>query len=143
MPTKGSDECHQAVFKDLASTQLLEKCLEGYTPNANECLNGLIWKYCPKVGNHGLRTVNNSAALAISTFSGGAAALGRVLEEMGLHVGIFSSNFFAAKNSACIKNGQRQASQVTTRQEGPRGGRDCLDEQQDEAEGFPYMAGGH
>ena len=33
------------VFKDLASTQLLEKCLEGYTQKANECLNGLIWKY--------------------------------------------------------------------------------------------------
>ena len=65
---------------------------------------------CPKVGNNGLRTVNISVALAVSMFSGGAAALGRVLEEMGLHVGIFSSDFFVAKDSACINNAQRQAS---------------------------------
>lgn len=53
------------VFKDLAKTQLLEKCLEGYTQNANESLNALIWKYCPKVGNHGLITVNICVAIAV------------------------------------------------------------------------------
>ena len=65
------------------------------------------------MGNHDLRTVNISVALAVYTFSGGATALGRVLEEMGLHVGIFSSDFFVAKDSARIKNARRQASQAT------------------------------
>ena len=36
------------IFKDLANTQLLRKCVEGYTQNANESLNGVIWKLCPK-----------------------------------------------------------------------------------------------
>ena len=99
---------------------------------------------CPKVGNNGLRTVNISVALAVSTFSGGAAALGRVLEEMGLHVGIFSSDFFVAKDSARINNAQRQASQATHKaRRAKRRKRLCLDEQQEEAEGFPYVAGGH
>ena len=53
---------------------------------------------CPKVGNNGLRTVNISVALAVSTFSGGATALGRVLEEMGLDKGIVSSDFFVTKD---------------------------------------------
>ena len=99
---------------------------------------------CPKVGNNGLRTVNISVALAVSTFNGGATALGRVLEEMGLHVGIFSSDFFVAKDSACIKNAQRQATQATHKaRKAKRRKRLCLNEQQEEAEGFPYMAGGH
>ena len=93
------------------------------------------------MGNHGLRTVNISVALAVSTFKRGATALGRVLEEMGLHVGIFSSNFFVAKDSALIKNAQRQASRATHKaRRAKRRKRLCLDEQQEEAEGFPYMA---
>ena len=99
---------------------------------------------CPKVGNHGLRTVNISVALAVSTFNGGATVLGRVLEEMGLHMGIFSSNFFVAKDSERIKNAQRQASQATHKaRRAKRRKRLCLNEQQEEAEGFPYMPGGH
>ena len=96
------------------------------------------------MGNHGLRTVNIRVALAVSTFSGGATALGRVLKEMGLHVGIFSSDFFVAKDSACIKNGQRQASQATHKaRRAKKRKRLCLDEQQEEAEGFLCTAGGH
>ena len=44
-PPKAVMNAIKPVFKDLASTQLLEKCLEGYTQKANECLNGLFWKY--------------------------------------------------------------------------------------------------
>ena len=107
-------------------------------------MNGLIWKYCPNVGNHGLRTVNISVASVVFSFSGGATALGRVLDEMGLHVGICSSDFFVAKDSACIKNAQRQATQATHKaRKAKRRKRLCLNEQQEEAEGFPYMAGGH
>ena len=79
------------VFKDLASssTQLLEKRLEGYTQNANECLNGLIWKYCPKVGNHGLRTVNIRVALAVSTFKGVQLLWGGCWKRWGCTWGYF------------------------------------------------------
>ena len=35
------------IFKDLAKTELFQKCLAGYTQHANECLNSIIWKFCP------------------------------------------------------------------------------------------------
>ena len=96
------------------------------------------------MGNHGFRTVNISVALAVSTFNLGATALGRVLEEMGLHMGIFSSNYFVAKECARIKNTQRQASRATHKaRRAKRRKRLCLDEQQEEAEGFLCTAGGH
>ena len=114
------------------------------TQNANEYLSGLIWKHCPKVGNHDLRTVNISVALAVSTLNGGLIALGTVLEEMGLHMGIFSSNYFVAKECARIKNTQRQASRATHKaRRAKRRKRLCLDEQQEEAVGFLYVSGGH
>ena len=82
------------IFKDLSKTELLSKCLEGYTQNANESLNGLIRKLCPKVGNHGLVTVDISVGLAVSVFNCGASAFGQVLAQMGLCVGKFSLDFF-------------------------------------------------
>ena len=32
------------VFKDLAKTDLLTKCLQGYTQNSNESIHNIIWK---------------------------------------------------------------------------------------------------
>ena len=37
------------IFKDLAKAELLQKCLAGFIQNANECLNSIMWKFCPKV----------------------------------------------------------------------------------------------
>ena len=36
------------VFQDLCKPELLNKCLAGYTQNANESVNNIIWKYCQK-----------------------------------------------------------------------------------------------
>ena len=91
-----------------------------------------------------LEVLSQSIALAVSTFNGGATALWRVLEETGLHVGIFSSDFFVAEDSTSIKNAQRQASQATHKaRRAKKRKRLCPDEQQEEAESFPYMTGGH
>lgn len=36
------------VYKRLSDTKLLERCMRVATQNANECLNGEIWRRCPK-----------------------------------------------------------------------------------------------
>ena len=41
-------ETIKSVIKDLAKTELLNKCPEGYTQNANESLNSIIRKYSPQ-----------------------------------------------------------------------------------------------
>ena len=59
------------------------------------------------MGNHGLRTVNISVASVVYSFNGGATALGRVLEEMGLDKGIVSSDFFVTKD--CVHKERSKA----------------------------------
>ena len=56
-------ETIRSVIKDLAKTELLNKC-EGYTQNANELLNTAKWTYPPKAHKR-LKTVNTTAALAL------------------------------------------------------------------------------
>eukprot|EP00745_Piridium_sociabile_P043372 TRINITY_DN88658_c0_g1_i4.p1 TRINITY_DN88658_c0_g1~~TRINITY_DN88658_c0_g1_i4.p1 ORF type:complete len:192 (-),score=30.36 TRINITY_DN88658_c0_g1_i4:167-742(-) len=63
------------IFKDLAHPDLLRKCVDGYTQNANESLNCVIWKYCPKTKNNGLTTVNIAISIAVCLFNDGASTL--------------------------------------------------------------------
>ena len=48
LPATSMDEI-QPIFKDLSKTELLRKCLVGYTQSSNECVNSVIWKLSPKV----------------------------------------------------------------------------------------------
>ena len=101
LPTAVMDEV-KPIIKDLAKTELLKKCLDCYTQNANECLNGVIWKLCPKTKHHGLTVVNIATAIAVSVFNDGAASLGEILKELDLDVGVHAWEFFEAKDAARI-----------------------------------------
>ena len=108
--------------------------MEGYTQNANESLNALIWKYCPKVGNHGLITVNICVAIAVSLFNDGASSLGKIMEKTGLTVGKFCVAYFEVKDFERIRNAQRQAKLATDKERRARRRRRLqLEEQQEEA----------
>ncbi|KAJ4451366.1 hypothetical protein ANN_02828 [Periplaneta americana] len=50
-------EAIKPVFKNLVSTDLLKRCVGGFTQNNNESLNSKIWKICPKVGFAGHKIV--------------------------------------------------------------------------------------
>ena len=41
-------ELVKPIFKDLSSNDLVSRCLHGKTQNANEALNNIIWRKCPK-----------------------------------------------------------------------------------------------
>lgn len=85
--------CFVKTFHPSWSVQLLRKCVEGYTQNANEALNGVIWKLCPKTGNHGLTTVNTAPGIGVSLFNDGASALGVILKKTGLACWGFHKRF--------------------------------------------------
>ena len=61
------------VFKDLTKTELLKKCLEGYTQNANESMNSVILRLFPKNRYHGLTVtvVQAAVSIAVSIFTSG------------------------------------------------------------------------
>ena len=72
------------IFKDIAKTELLRKCLASYTQNAAEDLNSIIWKFCHKVKCHCVKAVNTATAIAACVFNDGATALGEILQELEL-----------------------------------------------------------
>ncbi|XP_025087597.1 uncharacterized protein LOC112560178 isoform X2 [Pomacea canaliculata] len=81
------------AWKDLAKTELLTKCLGGYTQNQNESLNSSIWKLFPKTKNHGLKTVETAVAIAVSMFNDSCTSLMAILRMMDIHPGQFCCTF--------------------------------------------------
>ena len=80
-------ETIKPVFKNLVMTDLLERCVGGYSQNNNESLNSKIWKICPKTGFLGRKTVQIAVSDAIITFNDGMKARLKVLEKLELDVG--------------------------------------------------------
>ena len=114
-----------------------------YMQNANESLNNLVWKYCPKTRNHGLIVVQTGTAIAVSIFNDGAAAIIRMLEEMDLHAGKYCHDFCEDKDCFHIKCAERRATEESLKaRRVRRRKRLAQQEQQEEAEGFPYQDGG-
>eukprot|EP00745_Piridium_sociabile_P026529 TRINITY_DN42399_c0_g1_i2.p1 TRINITY_DN42399_c0_g1~~TRINITY_DN42399_c0_g1_i2.p1 ORF type:complete len:139 (-),score=27.29 TRINITY_DN42399_c0_g1_i2:131-547(-) len=137
-------EVVKPIFKDLANTQLLKKCLEGYTQNANESLNNLIWKCSPKSRHHGLVVVQTGTAIAASLFNDGAVTIVRILESMDIHISKYCRNFCENKDCARIICAERRATEESfAARRARRRRRLALEDQQEETEGFPYQAGGH
>jgi hypothetical protein len=143
LPVAVTDEI-KPIFQDLSKTQLLEKCLDGYTQNANESLNNIIWKLCSKTKNHGLKTVETAVAVAVCLFSSGCKSLCDILRRLGIEPRCFLEQFSMNKDSLRIITAQRNSLQSTkewrTRRRQRRLG---LQEEQAEREGQPYLAGGH
>jgi len=45
------------IYEDLSRDDLLERCLGGYTQNANESFNATIWRLAPKHLNCGIKII--------------------------------------------------------------------------------------
>ncbi|KAK7104242.1 hypothetical protein V1264_018996 [Littorina saxatilis] len=139
-------EAIKPTFRDLANakTELLNKCLGGYTQNANESLNSTIWKYCPKTKKQGPRTVKTALAIAVSVFNDGATCFGAMLEAMDIRPGVFAAAFFKRRDTARISNAQRQAKSASLEERRDRRQKRLTHNDNCAArEGQPYLAGGH
>ena len=103
------------IFKDLTHPDLLNKCLEGYTQNANESLNQKIWKFCPKNQFHRAETVRTAVRLAVITFNDGMErSMPQVLRNLELEVGQFSKQLFCTMiDQKRIKNAEIRATEAS------------------------------
>ena len=59
------------IYARLGSRELLAKCIDGYTQNANESFHSLVWKLCPKILHLGSKAVEVACALAVSQWNDG------------------------------------------------------------------------
>jgi len=72
------------VFQDLTNENLLKGCLGGYTQNANECFNSVLWSRLPKNIFIGIDNFNLGVKDAVITFNDGAVGRLEILKVLNL-----------------------------------------------------------
>ena len=93
------------IYARLGSRSLLEKCVQGYTQNANEALHQLVWKFCSKELFLGKVGIDIACALAVCSFNDGASSLATVATRLELDPSPLSQHFLKKK----ISRGSRTA----------------------------------
>lgn len=71
------------IYRRLGDRHLLEKCVGGYTQNANEALHSLVWKFCPKHLFMGASAVKCGCALGILHFNDGVSSFFSIEQKLG------------------------------------------------------------
>ena len=75
------------IYNDLSNEELLTRCIGGFTQNANESFNNMVWKIASKRTFSGQEIVEIATYLSAATFNDGCKALLFLLEEIGVKVG--------------------------------------------------------
>ena len=71
------------IYRRLGSRSLLEKCVDGYTQNANEALHNIVWQFSPKDKFIHKVGVDMACALAVCIFNDGALSLHAIAQRLG------------------------------------------------------------
>ena len=93
----------QPIYAQLGSKSLLEKCLHGYTQNANESLHHIIWQFCPKELFLGRVSVDIVCALGVLYFNDGASSLKGIAEQLQIELTPIAIQFLNHKDRLRIK----------------------------------------
>ena len=106
-------EIIKPVFKDLTHPDLLNKCLDSYTQNANESINQKIWKICPKNQYHGAKTVRTAVALATVTFNDVMKSFIKIFYHLQIRPGFFTYIFVTNEDKERIRKAEIRATEAS------------------------------
>ncbi|XP_025992970.1 uncharacterized protein LOC105198260 isoform X1 [Solenopsis invicta] len=90
------------IYEDLSKDELLERCLGGFTQNANESLNQLIWRIAKKLSGS-KQIVEFAAYVAACTFNESVGAFLIFLSDMNVSFGP-SAHEYARLEDSCRMN---------------------------------------
>lgn len=76
----------QKIYEDLTREELLSRCLGGFTQNANESLNSVVWSIAPKAISSGKAVVDIATNVAVITYNGGFSSLLDVVSTLELKI---------------------------------------------------------
>lgn len=86
-------EAVKPIYEELSSDDLLTRCLGGFTQNSNESLNSLVWSMAPKNTSSGKSVLDTAVYLAVLYFNDGYNGILRVMDQLGLKIGLSCYNF--------------------------------------------------
>ena len=130
------------TFDDLSSTDLLSRCLEGYTQNANESLHGMIWSRCPKAKSFGMQQVQFAVSSAICEFNSGSKFHTSLLESMDISPGTYTKLFCEQLDRQRIYHAKRKGGdKFKKRRKQLRKQRKGIEDTNTQTEGVMYKSG--
>lgn len=80
------------IYKDLSNEELLTRCLGGFTQNANESFNNMVWRIASKRTFSGTEIVEIGTYMPAAVFNDGCKALLFQLKEFGVIAGARAQN---------------------------------------------------
>lgn len=101
------------IYEELSRDDLLQRCLGGYTQNANESLNALIWKFAPKHLHSGFETVEIASNLAGCIFNEGYLGILWIMQHLGIEIGERSFEYAMYVNKRRDKKKEKRRSEST------------------------------
>ena len=96
-------------FERLSEYSLLLRCLPGYSQNANESINSLVWNRAPKHRNKGPKAIQMAVMSAVMQFNSGASSRHEVMKAANIHAGVFTSEGSAKKDKTRISKSLNKA----------------------------------
>lgn len=101
------------IYKDLCRDDLLERCLGGYTQNANESFNATVWRLAPKHLNCGTKIIEIAAYLAAGMFNEGYTFILQIMNDLELQIGLQCKHFADIYKINRISRQERRSLQCT------------------------------
>lgn len=130
------------IYACLGSRSLLEKCVDGYTQNANESLHSVVWKLCPKVLHLGKVAVDVACALAVSSWNDGWSSIRGISERLDSKLTPFAESYLQSKDISRMKKARYKFSERAKKlRRRARRRRKGLEDKAQRNEGVVYAAG--
>ena len=99
------------IFHDLASDELLSKCLHGQTQNPNESINKIIWTKCPKTTFVHKTVIEMGVNSAILQFNDGISSIHNAFQYFGFEVGSVTNSVSLRGDRRSINKSLRMSSE--------------------------------
>lgn len=101
------------IYQNLSKDTLLQRCLGGFTQNANESFNHLVWAITPKSLNCGPKMIEIALNITTGLFNEGMISLLKIMETLGINIGPRAQQYAAQENCRRITKAERDAQNAT------------------------------
>ena len=130
------------TYARLGSRALLEKCVDGYTQNANEGLHNLVWRFCPKDKFMGRTGVEIECALAVCIYNDGALSLAAIAKRFNWNLSTRSRRILKSRDQKSLKSSKYKASDKAKQlRRKARRRKKALSDKRQRQEGVMYSSG--
>ena len=99
------------IYARLGNPLQLQKCLEGYTQNANEALHSTVWKLCPKELFLGKESVDITCWIAMCRFNDGTCAFLSLSKRIELTTSHFCRHMLRKRDRLCVQKSKYKSSE--------------------------------